>query len=383
MEILPYFIYAIGFALIGLMIYVALPLYRSGSTMSIWNQLGRMLVLTLFFSMVMAIFIGDADELSEIFNETSSSAIASGVFALLALRAAQALYKQVSRFDYRQLIEYVAINVGCTAGFFASNIVNHLLLGDDLVWNATGIFSAFAYIDLYIILVIANVVAFMRLLSNFQELGTRTEQAERNREMEQLRASADRARLQAIQARLNPHFLYNSLNSLASQISSNPEAAEKMSLDLARMFRELLDRQGEGPVLVHEAIDLLRTYLDIEKTRFGDKLNYHLTVSEEAAAWKMPRFLMQPIVENAVIHGRPNDGSAVQVDVDAKVNHGCLVLTVSDNGGPFPSPIPGGFGLQSVSDTLELCYPDAYELDFKNPPDKAVVVSLKNKSPRQ
>jgi LytS/YehU family sensor histidine kinase len=277
----------------------------------------------------------------------------------------------------------VSINIGSAAGFFVGNIANHFLLGSDLVWQATGLFAAFAYIDFYVVLVITNVVAFMRLLSNFQELGNRTEQAERNRELEQLRASADRARLQAIQARLNPHFLYNSLNSLASQISSNPSAAEKMSLDLARMFRELLDRQGEGPVLVHEAIDLLRTYLDIEKTRFGDHLNYHLTVSEEAASWKMPRFLMQPIVENAVIHGRPANGSAVHVDVDAKVNHGCLVLTVSDNGGPFPSPIPGGFGLQSVSDTLELCYPDAYELEFNNPPEKAVVVSLKNKSPRQ
>ncbi len=383
MEITSYLIYATGFALFGIMIYVALPLYRVGSTMSIWNQLGRMLVLTLSMSIVMAIFIGEADELSEIFNETSSSAIASGVFALLALRAAQALYKQVSRFDYRQLIEYVAINVGCTAGFFAGNIVNHLLLGNDLVWNVTGIFSAFAYIDLYIILVITNVVAFMRLLSNFQELGIRTEQAERNRELEQHKAVADRARLQAIQARLNPHFLYNSLNSLASQIASNPEAAERMSLDLAKMFRELLDRQGEGPVLVHEAIDLLRTYLNIEKTRFGDNLHYHLTVSEEAASWKMPRFLMQPLVENAVIHGRPDDGAPVKVEVDARVNHGCLVLTVSDNGDPFPNPLPGGFGLQSVSDTLELCYPDSYDLEFRNPPEKSVVISLKQKAPRQ
>ncbi len=383
MEIMTYFFYAIGFALFGLMIYVALPLYRFGSKMSIWNQLARILVLTLLFSLVMGIFIGDADELSELFNQTTTYALLSGFFALLMLRSAQTLCKNISRFDYRQLIEYAAINVGSILGFFTGNVANHFLLGDDLVWKTTGLSYAFAYMDLYIILVIANVVAFMRLLSNFQEMGIRTEQAERNREVEQLKAAADRSRLQAIQARLNPHFLYNSLNSLASQIASNPAAAEKMSLDLARMFRELLDRQGEGPVLVHEAIDLLRTYLDIEKTRFGDKLSYQLSVSEEAAAWKMPRFLMQPIVENAIIHGRPSDGSMVQVDVDARVNHGCLMVTVSDNGGPFPSPIPGGFGLQSVSDTLELCYPDAYELEFKNPPDKAVVVSLKTKSPRQ
>jgi len=383
MEILTYLIYSIGFAAFGLMIYVALPLYRIGSSMSIWNQLSRVLVLSLLFTLVLGIVVGDADEISELFNETTTYFIFSGVLSLLALRTAQKLNHNVDRFDYQQLIEYVSINAGSLAGFFLGNIVNHVLLESDLVWKSTGLFAAFAYIDLYVILVITNVVAFMRLLSNFQELGIRTEQAERNRELEQHKAAAVRAKLQAIQARLNPHFLYNSLNSLASQIASNPQAAERMSLDLAKMFRELLDRQGDGPVLVHEAIDLLRTYLNIEKTRFGDNLRYHLSVSEEAAAWKMPRFLMQPIVENAVIHGRPSDGTPVHVEVDARVNHGCLVLTVSDNGEPFPNPMPGGFGLQSVSDTLELCYPDAYDLEFRNPPEKSVVVSLKQKAPRQ
>ena len=109
--------------------------------------------------------------------------------------------------------------------------------------ESTGLFAAFAYIDLYVVLVITNVVAFMRaeqLSGAWVAHGT----GRAHREIEQLRASADRARLQAIQARLNPHFLYNSLNSLASQIASNPAAAERMSLDLARMFRELLDRQA-------------------------------------------------------------------------------------------------------------------------------------------
>lgn len=383
MEIFTYLMYAIGFAAFGLMIHFALPLYRSGSTMSIWKQLGHILVLSLLFVLVLGIFVGDADEFAELFNETTTYYLVSGAFSLLALRSAQALYQKVQRFDFRQLIEYVAINLGSAAGFFVGNIINYLLIGDELIWETSGLFAAFAYIDLYVVLVITNVVAFMRLLSNFQELGSRTEQAERNREIEQLRASADRARLQAIQARLNPHFLYNSLNSLASQIASNPAAAERMSLDLARMFRELLDRQGDGPVTVGEAVDILRTYLDIEKARFGDGLNYHLQVSPDASGWKMPRFLMQPIVENAVIHGRPEDGSPVDIDVNAKVSHGCLVVSVSDNGGPFPEPLSGGFGLQSVSDTLELCYPDAYELEFRNPPEKSVVVTLKTKLPRQ
>lgn len=383
MEILTYLMYSVGFAAFGGMIYIALPLYRSGSTMSIWNQLGRILALTLLFTVILGIFVGDVDAIDELFNETTTYYLFSGVLSLLALRASQALYKKVQRFDYQQLIEYVSINVGSAAGFFIGNVVNHYLLGTDLVWQTTGLFAAFAYIDFYVVLVITNVVAFMRLLSNFQELGIRTEQAVRNHELEQLRAAADRSRLQAIQARLNPHFLYNSLNSLASQITTKPKVAERMSLDLARMFRELLDRQGDGPVTVGEAVDILRTYLDIEKARFGDDLVYKLHVSPDASGWKVPRFLMQPIVENAVIHGRPDDGSPVEIDVDAKVSHGCLVMTVSDNGGSFPEPMSGGFGLQSVSDTLELCYPDAYDLEFRNPPEKSVLVTLKSKSPRQ
>src|SRR5690606_38907850 len=134
MEIFTYLMYAIGFAAFGLMIHFALPLYRSGSTMSIWKQLGHILVLSLLFVLVLGIFVGDADELSELFNETTTYYLVSGAFSLLALRSAQTLYQKVQRFDYRQLIEYVAINLGSVAGFFVGNIINYLLIGDELIW---------------------------------------------------------------------------------------------------------------------------------------------------------------------------------------------------------------------------------------------------------
>jgi len=382
MNILNYLIYSLGFGAFGLLIYIAIPLYRKGDELSIGNQVLRMAALGITLAFTLIFFSDDHDSLDAYLSPYMFFLPIIGVVSLLGLRLTQKLNRFVKRFDFQQLLEYISINVSTVLGFLMVNIGSHFILGEDLVWQTSGLSAWFIWMDLYLLLVAANVVAFMRLLSNFQVMGDRIQIAETKREMEQLRSTADRARLQSIQARLNPHFLYNALNSLASQIQMNPKGAEQMCLDLAHMFRELLDRQGEGPVTVHEAVDLVRTYLNIEKARFGDDLQFELSVSPEASAWKLPRFLMQPLVENAVLHGRPGDGSPVGVSVDAKVSNGCLMVTVSDNGGPFPDPIPGGFGLQSVSETLELLYPDAYSISFNNPPDKSVVVKLENKTPK-
>jgi len=382
MNILNYLIYSLGFGAFGLLIYIAIPLYRKGDELSIGNQVLRMTALGITLALLLVFFSDDHDSWDAYMSPYMFFLPITGVVSLLVLRLTQKLNRYVKRFDIQQLLEYVSINVSTVLGFLMVNIGSHFILGEDLVWQTSGLSAWFIWMDLYLLLVAANVVAFMRLLSNFQVMGDRIQIAETKQEMEQLKSVADRARLQSIQARLNPHFLYNALNSLASQIQANPAGAEQMCLDLARMFRELLDRQGEGPVSVHEAIELVRTYLNIEKARFGDDLHFSISITPDASSYKLPRFLLQPLVENAVLHGRPKDGSAVEVSVDARVTHGCLMVTVIDNGEAFPDPIPGGFGLQSVSETLELLYPNSYSITFNNPPDKSVVLKLERENPK-
>ncbi|MBL6752223.1 MAG: histidine kinase [Nevskia sp.] len=124
---------------------------------------------------------------------------------------------------------------------------------------------------------------------------------ERHQWQEQARAEAE-ARYLALQARIRPHFLFNSLNSLAELISIRPDKAEEMVVDLADLFRVSLDAR-QRLVTLREELEVVRGYLRIEEIRLGDKLAIDWDVAEDALDGELPRLLVQPLVENAVHHG--------------------------------------------------------------------------------
>ncbi|MGY6519798.1 MAG: sensor histidine kinase [Lysobacteraceae bacterium] len=117
----------------------------------------------------------------------------------------------------------------------------------------------------------------------------------------QLALRAARAELEALQARIRPHFIFNTLNTGAALVHARPEAAEHLLLDLADLFRASL--QGEQPIPLAEELDLCRRYLDIEQLRFGDRLRVEWDMPQPPPALMVPALSMQPLVENAVRHG--------------------------------------------------------------------------------
>ena len=124
---------------------------------------------------------------------------------------------------------------------------------------------------------------------------------ERHQWQEQARAESE-ARYLALQARIRPHFLFNSLNSIAELISSKPDKAEEMVVDLADLFRVSLDAR-QRLVTFREEVETVRGYLRIEETRLGDKLMVNWAIEDSALDADMPRLLLQPLVENAIHHG--------------------------------------------------------------------------------
>lgn len=204
-----------------------------------------------------------------------------------------------------------------------------------------------------------------------------TEQAE---QLAQLKAQNTRSHLRALQARINPHFLYNALNNIAGLTHEAPDKAEQMSVSLAALFREALNREEQDLATVAQEIEIVQHYLTIEKIRFGDALQYEIEVTPNAKNWQVPRFLLQPLVENAVKHGiEPNGSGKVVVRILAEQN--ALHIAVEDSGKPFPATLSGGFGLQNVQDSLELLFPNRYSLELKNATQntaKQVVLRLTN-----
>jgi two-component system, LytTR family, sensor kinase len=171
-------------------------------------------------------------------------------------------------------------------------------------------------------------------------------------EMQQLKT---KAQLEALQAKINPHFLYNSLNSIASLIHENPEKAEEMVLLLAKFFRYSTNAQSQYYIRLVDEIEMVKTYLEVEKVRFEERLEYSIVFeNEEVKNCLVPQFLIQPLVENAIKHGISkvtNKGNLI-IKAETKNNH--LIISIFDNGAPFPAQISSGYGLRSTEEKLYL-----------------------------
>ena len=178
--------------------------------------------------------------------------------------------------------------------------------------------------------------------------------------MQRLRASeaaAVAAELRALRAQINPHFLFNALNTIAALVRIRPEAAERVTENLADLFRYSLAASDRPTVTLAEEIDSARLYLDIEQARYGDDLTVEVNVPDELARTPVPSLVLQPLVENAVKHGvRQRDGRGT-VRVQATAESTALMIRVSDTGPGFGSDdiedvLGRGTGLTNVAERL-------------------------------
>ncbi len=175
---------------------------------------------------------------------------------------------------------------------------------------------------------------------------------------QEARREALRAELKALQARTNPHFLFNSLNTVAGLIEEDPAAAEQVIERLAGLFRYTLKGADGGWVRLSEEIDAVRGYLEVEGIRLGERLRSEISVAPEVAEVLVPPLVLQPLVENAVLHGVAPRKAGGRVRVDATQLDSQLLLSVADDGdGPGSSPHHGsGTALADLERRLGMVY---------------------------
>lgn len=183
---------------------------------------------------------------------------------------------------------------------------------------------------------------------------------------EQLRAatlarSAAEARLEALALRLQPHFLFNALNTISSMVYSDPVAADVMIGQLGDLLRHAL-RTGDRPeIALADEVVVLRAYLALVEARFGDRVECVLDIDPEAERLAVPSFLLQPLVENAIRHGSASVSGRGRVDVGAAIAGDMLCLVVAnDLADDLPAPRSTGTGLATTSDRLRLLYGAAH-----------------------
>lgn len=184
--------------------------------------------------------------------------------------------------------------------------------------------------------------------------GARAREAERRGE--RFRSAAKAAELRSLRYQVNPHFLFNTLNSLSALVmTGKAERAEQMIQTISRFYRHSLADDSTGDVTLADEIDLQEHYLEIEAVRFPERLRVRVDLPAELAHYKVPGMILQPLVENSVKYGVSASARPVTVSIVAREEYGRLVLRVSDDGPGVPSGNSGGFGigLANVRDRLE------------------------------
>jgi signal transduction histidine kinase len=173
----------------------------------------------------------------------------------------------------------------------------------------------------------------------------------------QLETRLVEAQLLALQQKLQPHFLFNTLHAISTLMHRDVALADRMLVRLSDLLRIALDVGGQREVTLGREIDFLKSYLEIERTRIGERLTVEYDVHPAALDGLVPTLILQPLVENAVKHGVSRQAGPARIAVAGRLDGGSLCLSVSDTGpGPDASSRPGGIGLANVRARLQHHY---------------------------
>ena len=195
--------------------------------------------------------------------------------------------------------------------------------------------------------------------------------AQAEQRLSETRVLARDAELRALKAQINPHFIFNSLHSISALTSSDPARARDMCISLADFLRATLGMGEKTLIALSEELDLIHRYLAVEKVRFGDRLCMEEQVDDEALNCIIPPLLLQPLVENAIVHGVAHLPEGGYIKLHAHSNAGQLLILVENNFDPdYRSKRRSGIGLSNVRERIETRYGKAGSFLAKAEDDK-------------
>lgn len=191
-------------------------------------------------------------------------------------------------------------------------------------------------------------------------------------ELERVERRLLEANLNALRLQLEPHFLFNTLNAISSEVVTDPKLAREMIENLGTLLRHSLDCKDRAEITLARELALLENYLAIQKVRFGDRIDIRVDVSPEVLAALVPSMLLQPLVENAIRHGIESRISGGMIAISARKTDDQLEIHVLDNGVGLPPDwrmdTADGLGLRVTRERIEALYPGSNEHRFKVSP---------------
>jgi signal transduction histidine kinase len=206
-----------------------------------------------------------------------------------------------------------------------AQIIDHRVYGSapDFSNDFVNLFSKSFHKNLWIYWVI---LAVSHAIEYYRKLG------EREVRTVELEKSLTQAKLRALQSQLNPHFLFNTLHTISALMHIDVEKADRMVAKLSDLLRYALDSADDHEIPLRDEISFLKRYLEIEQTRFGDRLTVTMDIPDETLNIEVPNLILQPIVENAIRHGIEPHAKPGKIHLSARRDNGQLILQIKDNG---------------------------------------------------
>ena len=275
-------------------------------------------------------------------------------FALFGVFLSYVLYRCLRPLRLREFGRQAMIGAPLAlAAACAQAVLNAFMFGDQM----HTVFEDFAYFTLYWFWF------YFSWTTAYLALSYSITVQEQERHAAELSVRAQEAQVRALRYQINPHFLFNTLNAIAALVRDAPAKAEEMVLQLSDFFRRSLSLDPTEDVTLAEEVDLQRLYLEIERTRFPDRLRLDVALDPGAADARVPALLLQPLVENAVKHGVARSEAASSIRIRARLDGPVLEIVV-ENDARASTPGPGGekVGLRNVGERLRSLFGDEASL---------------------
>jgi len=225
-----------------------------------------------------------------------------------------------------------------------------------------------------------NVVIYWAILGLSHALAYYRESRQQEVHAAQLQAQLAQARLQALTTQLHPHFLFNSLNGISELIYEDPESADRMLTHLSELLRMSLEAGTPDEVPLHQELQFVTRYLEIQKARFGERLTTLVNIDSGVRDAHVPHLILQPLVENAIRHGINQHAAPGRIEIHARARHDKLCLQVRDNGPGLPAggaaAVKDNLGLSNTRQRLRQLYGASQSLALSSAPGGGLLVTL-------
>ena len=272
------------------------------------------------------------------------------LFALYGVFVSYGLYRCLRPLRLRQFARQAMIGAALAlAAACLQAVLNAFMFGD----RAHTLFEDFVYFTLYWFWF------YFSWTTAYLALSYSITVQEQERHAAELVVKAQEAQVRALRYQINPHFLFNTLNAIAALVRDAPSKAEEMVIQLSDFFRRSLAVNPMEDVTLAQEVELQRLYLEIERTRFPDRLGFEVELDDGSAEAKVPALLLQPLVENAVKHGVARSEGSTCIRIRARVDGSVLEIVV-ENDARAGGPCSGGqkVGLHNVAERLRSRFGD-------------------------